>query len=256
MLGNRAWAAFNCNRVICIEPPTGRLRADHKTVVCLFPCVRRQTGILRVIHWSLLLLQTDYELCTCAVSGIQRLVLAGRLGEAIELTDQLYPRLLERNANLLFMLKCRQFIEIVSGSDPGNCSCSSTRSPSVSGSRSRSGSARSSPVASPIHRRNSPALFRSGVGSPSRRSTVSPGKSGRHSPNIASSKHPDEASMNITNGVTDVTVAHFVPHSIMECSTDMDTSETVVHMEKAATNGFSANGDQDMSDIDEDADMG
>jgi len=36
----------------------------------------------------------------------------------------------------------------------------------------------------------------------------------------------------------------------------MDTSETVVHMEKAATNGFSANGDQDMSDIDEDADMG
>jgi len=62
--------------------------------------------------------------------------------------------------------------------------------------------------------------------------------------------------MNITNGVTDVTVAHFVPHSIMECSTAMDTLEPVVHVEKIATNGFSANGDQDMSDIDEDADMG
>jgi len=85
---------------------------------------------------------------------------------------------------------------------------------------------------------------------------VSPGKSGRHSPNVVSQsmKHPDETSMNITNGVTDVTVAHFVPHSIMECTSEMDTSEPV--MEKVATNGFSTNSDQDMSDIDEDADMG
>jgi len=158
----------------------------------------------------------------------------------------------------MFMLKCRQFIEIVNGTDTGSCSYPTARSPSISGSRSRSGSARSSPVASPIHRRNSPALFRSGVSSPSRRSTVSPGKSGRHSPNILQPpKRSDEASMNITNGVTDVTVAHFVPHSIMECTSEMDTSEPVVHgVEKVATNGFSANGDQDMSDIDEDADMG
>jgi len=202
--------------------------------------------------------QTVSCLMCHAVAGIQKLVLVGRLGEAIELTDQLYPGLLEHNANLLFMLKCRQFIEIVNGSDPGS-SCS-TRSPSVGGSRSCSGSARSSPVASPIHRRNPPALFRSGVGSPSRRSTVSPGKSGRHSPNVVPQPPPkraDDASMNITNGVTDVTVAHFVPHSIMECSTDMDTSEPVVHsVEKVATNGYSANGDPDMLDIDEDADMG
>lgn len=195
------------------------------------------------------------------MAGIQKHVLAGRVGEAIELTDQLYPGLLEHNANLLFMLKCRQFIEIVNGTDSGICSYPATRSPSIAGSRSRSGSARSSPVASPIHRRNSPALFRSGVSSPSRRSTVSPGKSGRHSPNISSqappAKRSDEASMNITNGVTDVTVAHFVPHSIMECTSEMDTSEPVVHgVDKVATNGFSTNGDQDMSDIDEDADMG
>jgi len=63
--------------------------------------------------------------------------------------------------------------------------------------------------------------------------------------------------MNITNGMTDVTVAHFVPHNIMECGSDMDTSEPAVDgVEKVATNGFSANGDQDMFDIDEDADMG
>ncbi|KAF2984167.1 hypothetical protein EK904_013300 [Melospiza melodia maxima] len=35
---------------------------------------------------------------------IQKLVLAGRVGEAIEATQQLYPGLLEHNPNLLFML--------------------------------------------------------------------------------------------------------------------------------------------------------
>lgn len=38
-------------------------------------------------------------------TGIQKLVLEGRVGEAIEATHQLYPGLLERNPNLLFMLK-------------------------------------------------------------------------------------------------------------------------------------------------------
>lgn len=36
---------------------------------------------------------------------IQKLVLSGRMGEAIETTQQLYPNLLERNPDLLFMLK-------------------------------------------------------------------------------------------------------------------------------------------------------
>lgn len=39
------------------------------------------------------------------------------MGEAIELTSKLYPGLLEYNQNLLFMLKCRQFIEMVNGTD-------------------------------------------------------------------------------------------------------------------------------------------
>lgn len=37
--------------------------------------------------------------------GIQKLVLAGRVGEAIEATQHLYPGLLEHNPNLLFTLK-------------------------------------------------------------------------------------------------------------------------------------------------------
>jgi len=48
---------------------------------------------------------------------IQRLVLSGRMGEAIEITQSLYPGLLESRPNLLFLLKVRQFIEMVDGSD-------------------------------------------------------------------------------------------------------------------------------------------
>lgn len=39
------------------------------------------------------------------------------MGEAIENTRQLYPGLLEDRPNLHFMLKCRQFIEMVNGCD-------------------------------------------------------------------------------------------------------------------------------------------
>ena len=45
------------------------------------------------------------------------ILLAGRMGEAIETTSRLYPGLLEHNRNLLFLLKCRQFVEMVNGSD-------------------------------------------------------------------------------------------------------------------------------------------
>lgn len=52
------------------------------------------------------------------------------MGEAIELTSRLYPGLLEYNENLLFMLKCRQFVEMVNGTDtevyPRRCPSLST----------------------------------------------------------------------------------------------------------------------------------
>eukprot|EP00088_Acartia_fossae_P037946 TRINITY_DN3918_c0_g1_i15.p1 TRINITY_DN3918_c0_g1~~TRINITY_DN3918_c0_g1_i15.p1 ORF type:complete len:574 (-),score=151.05 TRINITY_DN3918_c0_g1_i15:508-2229(-) len=49
--------------------------------------------------------------------AIQRLVLQGKIGEAIALTQQLYPGLLRDNVELLFRLKVRQFIEMISGAD-------------------------------------------------------------------------------------------------------------------------------------------
>uniref|UniRef100_A0A4W5NS97 RAN binding protein 9 n=1 Tax=Hucho hucho TaxID=62062 RepID=A0A4W5NS97_9TELE len=65
---------------------------------------------------------------------IQKLVLSGRMGEAIETTQQLYPSLLESNPNLLFMLKeglpalvqkdlhflfcCKTFLNLIHEHDP------------------------------------------------------------------------------------------------------------------------------------------
>jgi len=48
---------------------------------------------------------------------IQKLVLNGNLGEAIDLTYQLFPGILERNSSLLFALKVRQFIEMINSSN-------------------------------------------------------------------------------------------------------------------------------------------
>ncbi|KAF7491769.1 Ran-binding protein 9 [Sarcoptes scabiei] len=48
---------------------------------------------------------------------IQQLVLGGKIGEAIQTTNRLYPTLLKNDPDLLFALKCRQFIEFVCGND-------------------------------------------------------------------------------------------------------------------------------------------
>ncbi|XP_036375085.1 ran-binding protein 9 [Megalops cyprinoides] len=81
---------------------------------------------------------------------IQKLVLAGRMGEAIETTQQLYPTLLERNPDLLFMLKVRQFIEMVNGTD-SEVRCLGGRSPKSQDSYPGSPRLFGSPTLSPSH---------------------------------------------------------------------------------------------------------
>ncbi|XP_005995266.1 ran-binding protein 9 [Latimeria chalumnae] len=81
---------------------------------------------------------------------IQKLVLAGRMGEAIETTQQLYPSLLERTPNLLFTLKVRQFIEMVNGTD-SEVRCLGGRSPKSQDSYPGSPRTFSSPSMSPSH---------------------------------------------------------------------------------------------------------
>lgn len=67
--------------------------------------------VINMLKWFLLSEQHMilHRFCTvfvlCVGAGIQKLVLEGRVGEAIDATHQLYPGLLECNPNLLFMLK-------------------------------------------------------------------------------------------------------------------------------------------------------
>ncbi|KAH8254725.1 hypothetical protein KR032_012001, partial [Drosophila birchii] len=48
---------------------------------------------------------------------IIKLILTGKMSQAIEHTLRSYPGLLENNKNLWFALKCRQFIEMINGAD-------------------------------------------------------------------------------------------------------------------------------------------
>uniref|UniRef100_A0A3B3DWX5 RAN binding protein 9 n=1 Tax=Oryzias melastigma TaxID=30732 RepID=A0A3B3DWX5_ORYME len=93
---------------------------------------------------------------------IQKLVLSGRMGEAIETTQQLYPNLLERNPDLLFMLKVRQFIEMVNGTD-SEVRCLGGRSPKSQDSYP--GSPRS--FSSPVHKAGSSQSYLTGTASQS-----------------------------------------------------------------------------------------
>uniref|UniRef100_A0A8C1RQB8 RAN binding protein 9 n=1 Tax=Cyprinus carpio TaxID=7962 RepID=A0A8C1RQB8_CYPCA len=88
---------------------------------------------------------------------IQKLVLSGRMGEAIETTQQLYPSLLERNQDLLFMLKVRQFIEMVNGTD-SEVRCLGGRSPKSQDSYP--GSPRL--FNSPVHKASSSQTYQTG----------------------------------------------------------------------------------------------
>ena len=98
---------------------------------------------------------------------IQKLVLDGKIGEAIETTNHFFPELLAKDTNLLFLLKVRQFIEIVNGTD------SEVRNLTH---HSNASSSYNSPVMSPKHPQwnksasNSPVSSHNGF-SPSQRLT-------------------------------------------------------------------------------------
>lgn len=64
-------------------------------------------------HYSL----NDQESEHFVLAEIIKLILTGKMSQAIEHTLHSYPGLLENNKNLWFALKCRQFIEMVNGAD-------------------------------------------------------------------------------------------------------------------------------------------
>ncbi|XP_066569655.1 ran-binding protein 10 [Amia ocellicauda] len=168
---------------------------------------------------------------------IQKLVLAGRVGEAIEATQQLYPGLLEHNPNLLFMLKCRQFVEMVNGTD-SEVRCFSTRSPKSQDSYP------GSPSLSPRHGATNPHLHGAGADSPTCSNGVAPGKNkqshskypGISSTSSSSSSSPSSVNYSESNS-TDSTKSQ--PHS---STSNQETSDSEMEIEpEHYTNGVLEN---------------
>ena len=66
---------------------------------------------LKYIHYEI-----HYEIKNVII-GIQQLVLSGQISEALRLVYSSYPGLLEAHKELLFRLKCQQFVEMLVGND-------------------------------------------------------------------------------------------------------------------------------------------
>lgn len=212
-------------------------------------------------------------------------MLAGRMGEAIETTQQLYPGLLERNANLLFMLKCRQFIEMVNGSD------SEVRGAALRSPRSQhGGSNRSSPSRSPIHHTHTPRVNplagapNSGNSSPNRSKTLkshssfqtypqtsnsNPAINPSHTNSVTSSnstnnqsdlKTISEENMNVANTVNSNSNSVTINGSETRYIEDIEMLDGVAEDENCVvTNGNSSNGqimNGNSCPMDKDDDMG
>ncbi|KAK5860436.1 hypothetical protein PBY51_021913 [Eleginops maclovinus] len=154
---------------------------------------------------------------------IQKLVLSGRMGEAIETTQQLYPNLLERNPDLLFMLKVRQFIEMVNGTD-SEVRCLGGRSPKSQDSYP--GSPR--PFSSPSHKASGSQPYLPGSDSSCSPPPSDVSLNGSHSQQPLTSSDVDMEVDHVTNGVTESSSNGFLNGSSKhvtepdECEADME----------------------------------
>uniref|UniRef100_A0A3Q3XNF4 RAN binding protein 10 n=1 Tax=Mola mola TaxID=94237 RepID=A0A3Q3XNF4_MOLML len=168
---------------------------------------------------------------------IQKLVLAGRLGEAIEATQQLYPGLLEHNPNLLFMLKCRQFVEMVNGTDSEVC-CLTIRSPKSQDSYP------GSPILSPrhgdsnthLHTGDSPTCS-NGV-TPTNKSTGHSGGSSVKYPSASSSTSSSTSSSPSSVNYSDSNSSDFTKSQPHSANSTQETSDSEMEIEaEHYTNG-------------------
>ncbi|KAJ0173896.1 hypothetical protein K1T71_010042 [Dendrolimus kikuchii] len=127
--------------VFDIEDMLRELRARTRLAIDEFPLPDEQGQWQQVLHRMVSTYLVHHGYCSTAqafsratgqpidedISSIKnrqrvsKLVLMGRVGEAVEATRRLYPGLLERDPELLFLLKCRQFVEMVNGTDSEVC---------------------------------------------------------------------------------------------------------------------------------------
>ncbi|XP_028031192.1 ran-binding protein 10 isoform X3 [Bombyx mandarina] len=123
--------------VFDIEDMLKELRARTRVAIDEFPLPDEQGQWQQVLHRMVSTYLVHHGYCSTAQAfsratgqpidediasiknrqRVSKLVLAGRVGEAVETTRRLWPGLLERDPDLLFLLKCRQFVEMVNGTD-------------------------------------------------------------------------------------------------------------------------------------------
>ncbi|XP_063540472.1 ran-binding protein 10 isoform X2 [Cydia strobilella] len=125
--------------VFDIEDMLRELRARTRLTIDEFPLPDAQGQWQQVLHRMVSTYLVHHGYCSTATAfsratgqpiqediqsirnrqKVSKLVLSGRIGEAVELTRKLYPGLLEREKELLFLLQCRQFVEMVNGTEQG-----------------------------------------------------------------------------------------------------------------------------------------
>ncbi|XP_061720462.1 ran-binding protein 10 isoform X2 [Cydia pomonella] len=125
--------------VFDIEDMLRELRARTRLTIDEFPLPDAQGQWQQVLHRMVSTYLVHHGYCSTATAfsratgqpiqediqsirnrqKVSKLVLSGRIGEAVELTRRLYPGLLEREKELLFLLQCRQFVEMVNGTEQG-----------------------------------------------------------------------------------------------------------------------------------------
>ncbi|XP_058493316.1 ran-binding protein 9 isoform X2 [Solea solea] len=178
---------------------------------------------------------------------IQKLVLSGRMGEAIETTQQLYPNLLERNPDLLFMLKVRQFIEMVNGTD-SEVRCLGGRSPKSQDSYP--GSPR--PFSSPSHKASSSQPYLTGYDSNCCNGVTS-SKSHSSSPH---SHKPCPPASGSTLLASDISLNGSRSQASLSSDVDMEVDHFTNGLTQTSTNGFLNGSSKHTAEPDDcDADM-
>ncbi|XP_076322472.1 ran-binding protein 9-like isoform X2 [Tachypleus tridentatus] len=149
---------------------------------------------------------------------ILKLVLAGRIGEATETTRKLYPGLLERNPNLLFLLKCRQFIEMVNGTDSEVRPARSPRSQGSSPARSPNYSAQSS-------RTSHASVLKYSSNSPTSVSPTSQVICGKPTVHVDSSSHKNTRRSPVED--KNITNSALSNGNVLNGNKEIDTSENI-----------------------------
>ncbi|CAF1076674.1 unnamed protein product [Adineta steineri] len=166
---------------------------------------------------------------------IQHLILEGRTTDAIEKTKELFPTLLN-NKNLLFVLKVRQFIEMINGTE------SEISTPSISSQTTKSlalnRSLCSKRSSSPMTKSNTSSRSRSNSPHTSRTTSGLQQQQQHSNGTINSSSHQSNTNNNDVSEEINSTVNLLPSNNIVTNLMDMDDDLSG----NSTTNGFSNHG--------------